>query len=184
MELQPGETILKEERIHAGVFAPPAVLLVVLVVAMLPELWFANMFLGALGKWVWPLAAVFVVPVFLLGLVGFIPALVSYRCSRITLTSRRLVYQIGFLFRASGDVGLENIESIFILEPLLGRMTGYGTITVTTTGGAAFPLRFIAKPQVFHAALQRAVAEAKRPARPLAKAVGEAQDDSRYMPKW
>jgi uncharacterized membrane protein YdbT with pleckstrin-like domain len=184
MELQPGEAILREERIHAGVFAPPAVLLVVLLVAMLPELWFANMFMGAFGRSAWPMAAVFLVPVVLLGLVGFIPALISYRASLITLTNRRLVYQIGFLFRASGDVGLENIESIFILEPLLGRLTGYGTITVTTTGGAAFPLRFIPKPQVFHAVLQRAVAEAKRPARPVARAVAEAHDDSRYMPKW
>jgi hypothetical protein len=59
----------------------------------------------------------------------------------------------------------------------------HGTITVTTTGGAAFPLRFIPKPQVFHAVLQRAVAEAKRPARALAKEVSAPPDDSRYMPK-
>jgi hypothetical protein len=70
---------------------------------------------------------------------------------------------------------------MFILEPLLGRLLGYGTVAVSTLGGLQFPLRFIGKPHVFHAALQRAVADAKAPSRPPAKAAPAPLDYARYM---
>ena len=40
-------------------------------------------------------------------------------------------------------------------------MCGYGSVTVTTVGGAAFPLWFIGSPQIFHSTLQKAVLDAK-----------------------
>jgi hypothetical protein len=59
----------------------------------------------------------------------------------------------------------------------------YGTVTVSSIGGLRLPLQYLAKPQVFQAALQRAVAQAKSPARPGAKLAPVPQDDSRYMPR-
>jgi uncharacterized membrane protein YdbT with pleckstrin-like domain len=116
-------------------------------------------------------------------LLVFILVLVAYLNCEITLTNKRLIYRTGFLVRAAGELPLENVEAMFILEPLLGRLLGYGTVAVSTLGGLQFPLRFIGKPHVFHAALQRAVADAKAPSRPPAKAAPAPLDYARYMPR-
>jgi uncharacterized membrane protein YdbT with pleckstrin-like domain len=44
--------------------------------------------------------------------------------SEITLTNKRLIYRTGFLARAAGELPLENVDAIFIFEPLLGRLLG------------------------------------------------------------
>ena len=80
---------------------------------------------------------------------------------------------------------MENVEAIFILEPLLGRLLGYGTVAVSSLGGLRLPLGYLSKPHSFHAALQKAVANAKTASRPAPaqKAPTSWDDDSRYMPK-
>jgi hypothetical protein len=75
-----------------------------------------------------------------------------------------------------------SVEAIFILEPFLGRLLGYGTVTVSSSGGLRLPLQYLAKPQFFQAALQQTVTQAKQPIRPGPKPVSVPQDDSRYMP--
>jgi uncharacterized membrane protein YdbT with pleckstrin-like domain len=105
---------------------------------------------------------------------------IGYVKSEVLLTDRRLIYRIGFLVRAAGELPLENVDAIFILEPLIGRLFGYGTVAVSSVGGAQFPLRFVGRPQVLHAMLQQAVAKAKVRARREVVPVGA--DDSRYMP--
>ena len=67
--------------------------------------------------------------------------------------------------------------------PLLGRLLGYGTVTVSSIGGLRLPLQYLAKPQVFQAALQRAVANAKAATRPAPKPPPAPSDDYRYMPR-
>jgi hypothetical protein len=122
--------------------------------------------------------------------IGLLPALLffflvlaAYLNPQVILTNKRLIYRTGFLARAAGELPLENVDAIFILEPLRGRLLGYGTVTVSSLGGLRLPLQYLAKPQVFHAALQRVVAQAKSPARPAPKLAPVPQDDSRYMPK-
>ena len=111
----------------------------------------------------------------------------SYSKSEVTLTNRRLVFRTGFLSRRCGELPLENVESIYISEPLLGRMCGYGSVTVTTVGGAAFPLWFIGSPQIFHSTLQKAVLDAKNAIRsrpkPPESGSPPQDDDRRYRPK-
>jgi uncharacterized membrane protein YdbT with pleckstrin-like domain len=125
-----------------------------------------------------PLAVLLLPP-----LLSLLLALVAYLRSEITLTNKRLIYSTGFLVRAAGELPLENVEAMFILEPLLCRLLGYGTVAVSTLGGLQFPLRFIGKPHIFHAALQRAVADAKAPSHPSPKTPSQALGDSRYMPR-
>ena len=188
-DLQPGEEILRQERLHRGVFALPALVFVALLLPTIPIFIFIKMMGNMLDQvspqssfpfsfiWLLPFA-IQLVPALLLSVV----VLVAYLNSEITLTNKRLIYRTGFIARAAGELPLENVEAILILEPLLGRLFGYGTVTVSTLGGLRLPLRYLAKPQVFQAALQRAVAQAKSPARPGAKLAPVPQDDSRYMP--
>jgi uncharacterized membrane protein YdbT with pleckstrin-like domain len=137
---------------------------------------------------------IILLPEFLFAVALLLGTWFSYSNSDVTLTNRRLVFRTGFFSRHSGDLPLENIESIFISEPLIGRMCGYGSVTVTTVGGARFPLCYIGEPQDFHFTLQHAVATAKgsrlQIPKPSAFPPGSApqspsggDDDSRYKPK-
>jgi hypothetical protein len=127
--------------------------------------------------WLFPIA-IDILP----ALLFFFLVLAAYLNCQIILTNKRLIYRTGFLVRAAGELPLENVDAIFILEPLLGRLLGYGTVTVSSLGGLRLPFQYLGKPHLFHAALQRAVAQAKSPARPATKLSPAPQDDSRYMP--
>jgi uncharacterized membrane protein YdbT with pleckstrin-like domain len=135
-------------------------------------------------SWLWLLP---LVPGWLTVAGLFLEAWLCYTKSEVTLTNRRLVFRTGFISRRSGDLPLENIESIFISEPLFGRIMEYGTIRISTIGGAGFALHFMSGPQGFHAALQDAVTKARsvqkqsqKTARPVSASDA---DDSRYKPK-
>jgi uncharacterized membrane protein YdbT with pleckstrin-like domain len=191
------ETTLAKVRLHWGVFVPVLLCVVGLILAILPFFFIAHMLFGMLGQiggssnnvsaiprvmWLLTLS-----PCLLVVAALFLITWFAYSKSEVTLTNRRLVFRTGFLSRRSGEVPLENVESIFISEPLLGRICGYGTVTVTTLGGAHFPLAFIGSPQSVHSTLQMAVLNAKDSLRGTTKPPGPTsrpQDEgSRYMPK-
>jgi uncharacterized membrane protein YdbT with pleckstrin-like domain len=115
----------------------------------------------------------------------FLATWIAYTKSELVLTDRRLLFRTGFLSNRSGDVPLENVESIYLSEPFLGRLVGYGTVAVTTIGGATFLLAFIGEPQQFHSKLQEWVAKAKSSSRQTSKPSGDPPPDSysRYRPK-
>jgi hypothetical protein len=189
-DFHPNEEILRQERLHPGIFALPVVLFVAFLIPTIPVLFFLNMMGNMIGQ-LNPQGPRSLFSIFWLALVAmevlpalfiFIVILLAYQNSEIILTNKRLIYRTGFVARAAGELPLENVEAIFILEPLLGRLFGYGTVTVSSIGGLRLPLHYLAKPQVFQAALQRAVTHAKSPALPGAKLAPVLQDDSRYMP--
>jgi len=168
------ETTLTHARLHWGVFVPALLVVLALTVLTVPLLFVVHMATNAMTQLttqlhqpaapslnlIW-LAILF--PDFLIVAGLLLGTWFSYAKSEVTLTNRRLVFRTGFLSRRSGELPLENVESIFISEPLFGRMCGYGTVLVTTVGGARFPLSFIGSPQSFHAALQKAVGNMKQP---------------------
>ena len=135
-------------------------------------------------KLIWLLA---LAPFFVIDLGLFMGTWFTYLKSEVTLTDRRLVFRTGFLSRRSGELSLENVESIYISEPLLGRLCGYGTVLVTTIGGATHSLAFIASPQSFYSTLQAVVLNAKNSAsitpKPPRAPLPTEKNDSQYMPK-
>jgi uncharacterized membrane protein YdbT with pleckstrin-like domain len=190
------ETILRRERLHKGIFILPALVFALPLVPLI-ALFFVLSFIHqktseafqqmqpqSNPSWLLylPILAL-VVPWLLACLMSFVSTLLAYLKSEITLTNRRLLFRTGFLMRVSGELPLENIEAIFLVEPLLGRIFGYGTILLTSVGGAKFPLRFIGTPKIFHVDLQSAVAVAKLPRQHIKTPAPPADDYSRYMPK-
>ncbi len=191
MNLEADETILRKERLHAGIFAVPALMWLLMMLPVVLYLWFASQMLSVLSSVGGPVGAppvpraAFAVPLLIASVpaaMAFVVVGLAYLESEIVLTSKRLMFRAGILMRVTGEVPLENVEAIYLVEPFLGRFFGYGTITLTTIGAAQFPLRFIGEPQVFHAVVQKAVTAAKSP--PPRKSRKQAVvDDSRYMPK-
>src|SRR6266850_7396145 len=182
--LQPGEQVLRKERIHAGIFVIPVLTLCAELVLALPLAFIFSIFNGMLKGLTPsnpPAAADFLVflcvMVLLVPVLGvFLVTLLVYLKSEITLTNKRLMYSTGFLVREAGELPLQNVEAMFIQEPIIGRIFGFGTVLVSGVGGVRFPLRFIGKPHVFYAVLQRAVADAKASSRSVAHPVASIPD--------
>jgi hypothetical protein len=52
----------------------------------------------------------------------------------IVVTNERLAYKTGLIAFRTEEIGLDSIETIEIEQSILGRLLGYGTITVHGTG--------------------------------------------------
>lgn len=187
------EITLANVRLHWGIFIPAFFVLFVLALPVLPLMVFLK-FTQSMAAQLNPQAApsnawiiwFALIPDAFFFSVVLLVTWIAYLKSEIRLTNKRMIFRTGLLSRMSGDLPLENVESIFIIEPLIGRLCGYGTVTVTSVGGRTFPLRFIGSPQTFHATLQSAVAKAKTVQRTEIKppvSPQPPQDDSRFMPK-
>jgi Bacterial PH domain len=182
MNLNPDEQLLRSEHIHPAIFAIPAVVIFSPLVLSLPVLFLLASFFRVFNNSAGIVPLLVLLPDFLIGLSLLLVTLLAYLNSEIVLTHERLLYRTGFFFRVSGQLPLENIEGILIAEPLLGRLLGYGTLFVTTVGGAQYRLSYIPKPQVLYALLQKAAARAKAPAHPAPNPTPR-QDPSRHMPQ-
>lgn len=188
---QSPETTLATVRLHWGVFIPAFFILFALSLPIFPVMFFVKMTADMMSQLnpqptssnSWLLLIVLVPDLFISGTVLLV-TWIAYLKSEIKLTDKRLIFRTGLLSRLSGELPLENVESIFIIEPFIGRLCGYGTVTVTSLGGRAFPLHCIGSPLTFHAALQNAVVYAKTPRSPNLKPAPPRQDDdSRFRPK-
>lgn len=86
-----------------------------------------------------------------------LPAFVIYRTSEFAVTTRRVLAKHGLISRRSMEILLTKIEGIEINEGLLGRVFGYGTVTVKGTGGGRDLLPRIDRPFEFRKKLQEQI---------------------------
>lgn len=150
--LRPGEKILYDAKVHWAIFLPPVGQLIGFVVflAIAWSVVFANLpeiKVSADGdpelKTIFSVISNvfshgwFVPVLILLGLGGFINALIYYYNSDFVLTDRRIIAKFGLLSRTTSEQRLSKVESIHVYQSFLGRLLNYGTITVTGTGSSA-----------------------------------------------
>jgi uncharacterized membrane protein YdbT with pleckstrin-like domain len=135
--LQPGETVKFSTNVHwSGYFKA----IVALILGLCVFTWFwrdggQNMLLllAALGFGV---AA--------LGLA--VPTFISRFGTEIAVTDRRLISKTGFIQRHTTEISMDKVESVDVDQSMLGRVLGYGDVTVRGTGEGIEPLRNVASP--------------------------------------
>ena len=135
--LTQNEKIIYEAKLHWAMFITPV--LFILLGILLTVLSFAGgeNNAGCLGlSWA----------VILLGVIAGISSGLSYATSEFALTNKKVIAKVGFIRRQSIELMLQKIESVNISQPIMGRMLGYGTITVTGTGGVKTPFKNITDP--------------------------------------
>ncbi len=79
-------------------------------------------------------------------LITFMRPFFQYVTSEFGITNRRVIVKTGLFRRKSLEILLSKIESIQVDQSILGRLCGFGSITVTGTGGTKDPFRNIAAP--------------------------------------
>ncbi|HEX3984994.1 MAG TPA: PH domain-containing protein [Acidobacteriaceae bacterium] len=89
--------------------------------------------------------------------------------TEMAVTTRRVVVKTGLASRRTIEMLLNKIETIEVDEPTMGRMLGYGSITIIGTGGTSEPFHKIAHPLEFRSVVQQEIerlAPGDSPARP------------------
>lgn len=87
-----------------------------------------------------------------------VPAgLVRLRFNEFALTDRRVLAKTGMVRQISSEILLRKVEGIGVHQSIPGRLFGYGSVTVTGTGGSRDPFRAIDRPFDFRTAVQHQI---------------------------
>ena len=145
--LQPGETLHFRTNIHWFVYLK-ALLALIVGLALLG--WYyaegQSVFILLFGGVVFTLTAV----------VLAIPAWLRRLATEVAVTDRRVIYKTGLIQRHTIEINIDKIESADVDQSILGRIFGFGSITIRGTGEGVEPLRNIAQPlQLRNAVLVR-----------------------------
>lgn len=137
--LLPDERVVYRARLHWITFARPVVVLV---------LGLALLFL--LGADARPVGGAVV----LVGLVLLVPPFVAYRTTEFGVTNKRVVIKTGFIRRHTLELLLRQIEAISVDQSLTGRLLGFGSLTLTGTGGVREVFHRVVSPLEFRRRIQ------------------------------
>jgi uncharacterized membrane protein YdbT with pleckstrin-like domain len=116
--LLPNEHVVYRADLHWIIFARAILVLVVgLVLVFVPRIAQAS------------------VVVLLIGVVMLVPPFVAYRTTELGVTNKRVIVKTGLFRRRTLELLLRQVEAILVDQSLLGRLFGFGSITLTGTGG-------------------------------------------------
>lgn len=93
---------------------------------------------------------------FILGLVKFAQMMVIKVTTEIAITNTRLVYKRGLVARHVGEISIDRIEGVNVLQPILGRVFNYGRVMVRGMGVGEVLLPPIEDPISFRRAIEEA----------------------------
>ena len=138
--LLPNEQVTYRARLHRIIYLLPiCVLIVAIGVAAIGGGWIAV----GLG---------------VIGLVLLVPPWIRSISSEFAVTNKRVLVKVGLIRRHSLELLLQKVEGIGVDQGILGRILGYGTITVSGTGGTREAFRMIARPLEFRRQVQASLA--------------------------
>jgi hypothetical protein len=89
------------------------------------------------------------------GIMAMIAGVVRRSATEMAVTTRRVVIKQGLFSRKTIELLLNKIETIEVSEPMVGRMLGFGSITMVGTGGTCEPFHKIAHPLEFRSEVQQ-----------------------------
>ncbi|NDV56675.1 PH domain-containing protein [Bacteroides sp. 519] len=134
--LQPGEEIKYVAKLHFFLFMQPVILLLI------------GVFLMTAPKEVLPVIYYAGLLMLFFGLVSLVQRILVKIGSTYAVTNKRVILKTGVISRRAVELVLAKCEGLHINQSILGRIFGFGTITVTT-GGATSSYPYIANPLAF-----------------------------------
>jgi membrane protein YdbS with pleckstrin-like domain len=89
-----------------------------------------------------------------IAVLSLVPPWVDSLSSEFAVTNKRVLIKVGLIRRHSLELLLTKVEGIGVDQTLMGRILGYGTITVTGTGGTRESFQRISRPLEFRRQVQ------------------------------
>ena len=94
--------------------------------------------------------------VFIMGLMRFAQMMVTKATTEIAVTTNRLIYKRGLVARYIGEMSIDRIEGVNVLQTIMGRLLGYGRIMVRGMGVGEVILPPLSNPILFRKAIENA----------------------------
>lgn len=94
--------------------------------------------------------------VVLMGLMRFVQMMIVKATTEIAITNKRLVYKRGLVARYVGEISIDRIEGVNVIQGVFGRIFDYGRVMVHGTGVGEVILPPIAQPVDFRKAIEKA----------------------------
>lgn len=149
--LVPGESIVLRARYHWIIYRAAFTLIFLSVLLGVASIYASRTSPDSgVAKPVGILALAFL----LVGAVGWFLRWVRSRADEFVVTNRRVIRKVGIFAREIEQAPLEKIQDITVDQGTMGRMLGWGTVTIETAserGSMTFPR--IAHPEAFRNAL-------------------------------
>ncbi len=145
--LQPGETVVAMGRLHWVLYLGAALLgAMALIVAIVAGV--------ALPKGGAQYAALAVAGLLLvIALVQFVGAWIIVATTEYAVTTARVIVKRGLFSLHTVEISLDKIESVDVDQSLLGRMLGFGAVTIHGIGARWDPIPNLADPLSFRRAI-------------------------------
>jgi uncharacterized membrane protein YdbT with pleckstrin-like domain len=161
--LIPGESIQYQTKLHWIVMLGHAVIAIflALLAIAIPITW-ASLGAKTKGHSVPGAVYLFALLCFLVGGTLFLVGLLRRRATEMAVTNKRVIVKTGIADRRTVEILLSRIESVAVEEPALGRLLGFGTVTVRGTGGTPEVFEKIYHPLEFREQVQRQIGGERR----------------------
>jgi uncharacterized membrane protein YdbT with pleckstrin-like domain len=85
----------------------------------------------------------------------WIAPIIDWFTSEFAVTNKRIMIKVGLISRRTLEMNLAKVESVNVDQSILGRILGYGNITIIGTGGTREPFYRISRPLDFRKAVQQ-----------------------------
>jgi uncharacterized membrane protein YdbT with pleckstrin-like domain len=140
--LQPGEQVRHLAVIHWIEYVPGFLVLLIALATLYVGRSFAD--LASWWQWLWEILAATLAVV---AIVMIFRAWFYRWITEIAVTNRRVIFKTGFISRNTNEMQMDKIESVEILQSIVGRIFDYGDVIVRGTGHGQFTrIRTIAAP--------------------------------------
>lgn len=84
----------------------------------------------------------------------FLLPLIDNWTSEYAITNKRVIIKVGLIRRRTVEMNVQKVESISVNQSIMGRILGYGDITVVGTGASRETFEQISKPIKFRKTFQ------------------------------
>jgi uncharacterized membrane protein YdbT with pleckstrin-like domain len=94
--------------------------------------------------------------VFILGLLKFAQMMIIRATTEIAVTSNRIIYKRGLVARYVGEISIDRIEGVNVVQSVMGRIFNFGSVIIRGMGVGEVILPPIADPIRFRKAIEYA----------------------------
>jgi uncharacterized membrane protein YdbT with pleckstrin-like domain len=138
-----GEIVVYEARLHWILFLKPAILSVIFIAIAAALFYFASDSINS-GNVV--LMQRIGGALIVLAIIPIVVGIFRRSAREYAVTNKRVVMQTGVMGRQTEEVFLNKIESSGVEQAVMGRLLGYGTVTIRGTGGSFGPFERVSAP--------------------------------------
>ncbi len=149
--LQADERPLHKTAIHWMVLLVPFFGALFFLIIIVPICMFAS-WKGYYAAWL-----LLLIP---LGIIA--SAILAVKTSELVITDRRVLIKVGFIQRQTFEMFISKIESVAVVQGMIGKMLDYGTVEIRGTGGSSQSFATIAAPLQFRDAIQLVQSSSER----------------------